>query len=103
MEILNKHHLSRPLLDSEIYVGRPSPLGNPYPVQGNREEVIQKYRLWLWEQIQSKSPAYRELKKLADRVKNGEEISLVCWCSPLPCHASVIASAINWMKNNEQY
>jgi hypothetical protein len=43
------------LLPGQIYVGRPSPLGNPYLLgrDGNREEVIAQYRRWLWAQLQS--------------------------------------------------
>jgi hypothetical protein len=42
-----------------IYVGRETPgapgnvLGNPFRIgrDGTREEVVEKYRRWLWEQI----------------------------------------------------
>ena len=61
-----------------IYVGRPTKWGNPYKigVDGNREEVIAKYREWL-------------KKKLEEDPLKGKD--LACWC-PLnkPCHADVI-------------
>jgi len=36
-----------------VYIGRPSLLGNPFKIgkDGTRQEVIQKYGIWLWEQI----------------------------------------------------
>ena len=42
------------VLPGPAYVGRPSPLGNPFVLgrDGNREEVIAEYRHWLWAQMQ---------------------------------------------------
>jgi hypothetical protein len=42
------------LLPGQAYVGRPSALGNPFVVgrDGSREEVIAKYRRWLWARLQ---------------------------------------------------
>lgn len=82
------------------YVGRPSPLGNPYVIgkHGSREEVIAKYRIWLWSKIKSNDPVVcAELHRLVKLYKsNGENLVLTCWCSPLPCHADVIKAAIEW-------
>jgi hypothetical protein len=48
-----KRGLGSPL-PGQAYVGRPSALGNPSVVgrDGSREEVIGKYRRWLWERLQ---------------------------------------------------
>jgi hypothetical protein len=42
------------LLPGQSYVGRPDPLGNPFVVgrDGSREEMIAKYRSWLWKRLQ---------------------------------------------------
>ena len=80
------------LLPGQIYVGRPSPLGNPYVLgrDGNREEVIGQYRRWLWAQLQlAGSPQERELRSLLAQAQSGE-LELLCWCAPLPCHAEVV-------------
>ena len=39
--------------DYDVYIGRGSKWGNPYRIgeDGTREEVIEKYRLYLWKQI----------------------------------------------------
>jgi hypothetical protein len=66
-----------------VYVGRPTKWGNPYKigVDGNREEVIAKYREWLKKKLEE-DPTFLDPLKGKD---------LACWC-PLnkPCHADVI-------------
>jgi len=81
-----------------VYIGRPSLLGNPFKVgeDGEREEVIAKYRRWLWEQIKLKNEVYLELKRIAALAKQGD-ITLICWCAPKPCHADILRSAVMWM------
>jgi hypothetical protein len=83
------------------YVGRPSVLGNPFAIgrDGTRDEVIAKYRRWLWEQVQQAGPVLWELDRLAEKFINQRGLTLVCWCAPKACHADVIASAIEWRNN----
>ena len=71
-----------------IYVGRPSKWGNPYVVgkDGTREEVIQKYRNYLLERLKTGT-------KLSIGELCGKD--LVCWCSPLPCHADILLELAN--------
>ncbi len=80
-----------------IYVGRPSILGNPYEIgkDGSREEVIKKYRKWLWVMHKSNGNARKILDKLVDIAKK-HEIKLGCWCAPRECHADVIKKYIMW-------
>ena len=78
------------------YVGRPSPLGNPFKignVDGDREEVIRKYKAWLRRNITNKSVA-NELGRLITKYRKEGHLTLICWCAPLPCHADVIARYI---------
>lgn len=87
------------LLPGQAYVGRPSPLGNPYALgrDGNREEVIAKYRRWLWARLQEPdSPQERELRRLLAQATAGD-LELLCWCAPLPCHAEVVRGALRWL------
>jgi hypothetical protein len=77
-----------------VYVGRPSVLGNPFPMraESDRDRVVDAYRDWLrglWG-----NPRVRaELERLADLAQAGD-VSLVCYCAPARCHADVIKSAI---------
>ena len=91
------------LLPGQVYVGRPSPLGNPYALgrDGSREQLIDRYRRWLWAQLQAPGSAQeRELRRLLAQARSGE-LELLCWCAPLPCHAEVVRSALLWLAGEE--
>jgi hypothetical protein len=81
----------------EVYVGRPSVLGNPFSMsdESEREGVVQSFRSYLREQWALKGPVRAELEELAERVRDGECIALQCWCAPKACHGDVIKEAIN--------
>lgn len=91
--------------EDKIYIGRNSyglkcsVLSNKFKIgiDGNRDEVVEKYRRWLWIEFNKKGEVYEELVKISKRVIEGEEIKLVCWCSPEKCHGDVIKSCIEWM------
>lgn len=70
-----------------VYVGRPTVWGNPFEIgrDGNREEVIAKYRALIEEHSWMIERAQRDLR--------GKH--LVCWCAPLPCHADVLLEIAN--------
>ena len=74
------------------YIGRPSPLGNPFVIgkDGTREEVIRKYAEWL----PTNKAAQDELRDLRNRHRLLGNLTLVCWCAPLACHGDVIAKEI---------
>lgn len=96
IRVLNKRSLSSPLPGvAREYVGRPSPLGNPFPLrqETDRDLVVQQYRDWLRKQWQANGPAKAELLKLCKLAKAGD-LELVCWCAPKACHADVIREAI---------
>jgi hypothetical protein len=88
--VINKHAEPQAL---GTYVGRPSRWGNPFEIgkDGTREEVIEKYRLWLWQQIKSD----RGAQLLADL----GDSDLICWCAPKPCHADVLLRALEWVRS----
>jgi hypothetical protein len=81
-----------------VYVGRGSVLGNPFKMntEAERARVIQFYRAWLWDRMQEEGPVWQELTRLAD-LSRTQDLTLVCWCAPKPCHADVIKNAINWL------
>lgn len=85
------------------YIGRPSVLGNPFIIgrDGTREEVIAKYRVWLWTEIKKRGKVYDELMRLLKLSEQGDVI-LVCYCAPLPCHGDVIVKAIEWLKAQQR-
>lgn len=104
------------------YIGRGSPLGNPYDFTGSdhpdvkfrvktREEAIAGFSKHLDEALSSGNPtvcdAFRELQ-----IQNlrGEDVILSCFCDPLPCHGEVIRDklegskyCINWFSNMRKF
>ena len=81
--------------DKFVYIGRAhgsskqpaSIFANPFQVgkHGTRDEVIEKYRQYLY----GRPDLLRELWRLKDK-------TLVCWCSPQACHGDVLAELLNY-------
>jgi RNA recognition motif-containing protein len=67
----------------DVYIGRPSDWGNPFVIgkDGDRADVIRKYRNWIMRQPDLLSRAKKELR--------GQRIA--CWCKPEACHGDVLA------------
>ena len=82
-KVLNK----RLKQEDGIYIGRPSVWGNPYEIgrDGTREQVIEKYKDYLYSNASLMYQAQTDLKG-----KN-----LVCWCAPLACHGDVLLKIAN--------
>lgn len=111
-------------IDNSVYIGRPnktynlspSPLANPYVI--GRDEVVEKYRKWLWLNIKRKlenplhgNAVFAELKRLrlearkiqVDNIINSTDnyLTLMCWCrSNEKCHGDIIINCLNWMETN---
>lgn len=88
-QVLNKRTDKIPA--GAIYVGRPSKWGNPFVIgrDGTREEVIEKHSFWLGQQTALGNIDWKSL----------EGKDLVCWCSPLPCHADILLEMANGKSN----
>ncbi len=69
----------------DIYIGRPSKWGNPFVIgkDGDREQVIEKYREWIKQQPE----LLESLPELKGKV-------LGCWCPPKKCHGDVLVELI---------
>jgi len=84
-KVLNRHHPGIPA--GAIYIGRGTPYGNPFeiPRDGDRQQVIEKFRLWIQTQ-----------PRLIERVKTelkGKD--LVCSCKPASCHGDLLLQIAN--------
>lgn len=87
MELLNKHTAKPEDAKGAVYIGRGSPLGNPYVIgeHGTREEVIRMYRTYLANKIINRDPA------IETAMRNlRHDSKLLCFCVPKPCHGKVI-------------
>lgn len=71
----------------DVYIGRPSIWGNPFEIgkDGNREEVIEKYKKYLETKPELMERAKKELKGKI----------LGCFCAPQPCHGDILAQIAN--------
>lgn len=67
----------------DVYIGRPSKWGNPFSIgkDGDRGEVIDKYKTYLKSHPELISDARTELKGKV----------LGCWCAPQLCHGDILA------------
>lgn len=70
----------------DVYIGRGTKWGNPFIIgrDGNREQVVAKYKVWLYGHPGLK----RSLKELKGK-------TLGCHCKPEICHGDIIAEAVN--------
>ena len=85
------------------YIGRPTPLGNPYSHLcgtlaqfrvATRDEAVDKYREWLLSRLDGDNPATRMFVALLDEYESKGELTLVCNCIPERCHGEIIKEFI---------
>ena len=65
----------------DVYIGRGSPWGNPFPIEGRvtREKAISMYEVYI-----------RRNKRLLADLPELVGKRLGCYCHPLPCHGEVL-------------
>lgn len=107
IRVINLHKSSAEERKRAVYIGfyshdygfYASPLENPFQATlGEGEGPLRQYRIWLWERIKDKeSKAWRELVRIAEKVKAGEEVLFLCYCAPKGCHGDIVKAAIEWM------
>ena len=70
-----------------VPIMRPSVFGNPFVIgkDGDRDQVCEKYELWLEERP--------KLKKAIKMVLKGKD--LVCCCKPARCHGDTLLRIAN--------
>ena len=94
--VLNKRTHGVPA--GAVYVGRPSPYGNPYSHQSgtlarftvnSRDEAVDAFESALLRKFEHDPDAKQRLQE-ALRGKD-----LVCWCAPQRCHADVLLKYAN--------
>lgn len=71
--------------ECDVFIGRPSKWGNRFHIgrDGNRAEVIAKFKEWL----KSQPALIAELHELEGK-------KLGCYCFPLPCHGDIYVELI---------
>lgn len=92
--VVNKHHKA-----TGEYIGRGSPLGNPWPINpeigDTRTVVIARYKEWLDQKVAESDPKVcKELNRLAHIALSQHPLRLVCFCKPQACHGDVIRAVL---------
>ena len=89
--VLNRYHHGGRVPPGSVNIMRGTRWGNPFVIgrDGDRAEVVRKYRRWLWQAIQS-DPS------MADAVRHLHGRDLCC-CCPAACHGDVLVAAAAWL------
>lgn len=118
IKVISKYDINPPKADLTVYIGRGSPLGNPYYFGdsshsaakfkvSSREEAISNFKPYLIRAIKDGEPSVcDEINKIFIAHQNDETVNLKCFCPPNPCHGDCIKdfvlklkSCINWFSN----
>ena len=103
--IYNSHLEDFTSQPNNYYIGRPSPLGNPFSHNGvrtvfktltfkTREEAIEAYEKYFDEMYGKDEEFTKAFDEIYEHYKNGEDIYLQCFCKPKACHGDVIANKL---------
>jgi len=92
--VINRHHYPDGLPEGAIYIGRGTPLGNPYSVDEHGIGAFPLYKRHLWRKIRQNDPSI--MKALREI---GPDSMLVCSCAPRLCHGDVVVAAWKWLRS----
>ena len=105
IKVYNSHTEDFTSNENNFYIGRPSPLGNPFSHNGvrsvfktltfkTREEAIEAYDKYFDAMYGHDDVFTKAFDIIYEKYKNGEDIYLQCFCKPLPCHGDIIADKL---------
>jgi hypothetical protein len=87
-----------------VYVGRPTPLGNPFRLlrEEDRDEVVARYATWLERELRrGNREVVQALEELYRLLKRRGDITLLCFCAPRRCHGEIVAERLKLMAEAE--
>lgn len=92
MTVLNKHHHGGKVPAGAVNIMRGTPFGNPYVMgaDGDRDEVVEQFRRWLWNRLKTDA-------EFSHQVANLHGKDLWCCCAPKACHGDVLEAAAAWL------
>ncbi len=79
----------------DVYIGRGSPFGNPFVIgkDGDRDTVIELYRVYFYDRIKHDAKFQKQVLDLKDK-------RIACYCRPLKCHGDIIVEYLNSVNKN---
>lgn len=93
LTVINRHARS-----GGIYIGRGTPLGNPYPITRttSRTRAIELFRDHaLFELKHNPEGEFAiALRDIKDRSDRGQDVLLACSCKPKACHGDILVELI---------
>jgi hypothetical protein len=100
--VCNTYNMPSASMDKDssiIYIGRGTPVGNPFKMYNgaDRDRVCDNYNIWFYNQIKHKNEA---VIKFLDNLKKFHKLGdlyLRCYCAPKRCHGDTIKS---YLKNS---
>ena len=96
MAVLNKYHHGGKVPEGALNIMRGSHWGNPFVIgqHGDRAEVVERYRVWLWGRLRT-DPGF------AAKVRDLHGRDLCCCCAPAACHGHVLERAAAWLTQRD--
>lgn len=99
--VVNRHHFrgddgepNYDLLPTPwIYIGRRTPLGNPYTKKDHGSKALTFYNNWLREKIKARD---KDVLKVFSTIE--WDTNLVCSCAPSPCHGDTVVVCWEWLQ-----
>lgn len=93
INIVNKHKVRQSPKVNDVYIGRGSPLGNPWPISHteDRDTVCDKYAEYILVPTLAMQHALEHIQRVA--LTHGS-VNLVCFCAPARCHGESIKKAV---------
>jgi len=87
VEVINKYKASPEERTRAVYIGRPSPLQNPFPITDscNREQSIERFRAYFIARI-----IERDQRILSAIESLKEDDLIMCYCKPAACHGDTV-------------
>jgi len=97
--VVNRHHYDSNQYNEShipIYIGRGTIFGNKFVIgkDGDREEVVEKYKQDLRNAWKNNEKIKFEILKLVKYVKDGYILVFICSCKPKLCHGDVLKYVI---------
>ena len=103
--VYNIHKEDHTTENCNYYIGRGSPLGNPYThikdkqtlakyICDTREEAINNYEKYFNEMYGTDKKFTDYFDEIYSHYKNGEDVYLQCFCKPLSCHGDFISKML---------
>ena len=79
-----------------IYIGRGSALGNPFPMKGEseRDKVCDQYAEYFYEKVKKNGALKNEVIRIFRLLRSGNNVNIQCFCAPRRCHGDTIKQFI---------